>query len=115
MMMTMESGFPTLIQPLHDAYQKEIEVSLCEPLNTFWAECYESCKTTGKLCKEIEMESRTKFQEKIMLPWRQRQSEEFHRQNSSTTLMKSDEVKCDKLYRQFRRNVYGPRGPWCQR
>ncbi|XP_055695703.1 neurobeachin-like protein 1 [Lutzomyia longipalpis] len=100
------------IKPLHDAYQKEIEVTLCEPLNTFWAECYESCKRTGKLCKEIEMESRTKFQEKIIMPWRYRQSEEIHRQNAALATLKADEVKCDRLYRQFRRSLYGARGPW---
>uniref|UniRef100_A0A1B0CP53 Uncharacterized protein n=1 Tax=Lutzomyia longipalpis TaxID=7200 RepID=A0A1B0CP53_LUTLO len=103
------------IKPLHDAYQKEIEVTLCEPLNTFWAECYESCKRTGKLCKEIEMESRTKFQEKIIMPWRYRQSEEIHRQNAALATLKADEVKCDRLYRQFRRSLYGARGPWSKR
>uniref|UniRef100_A0A6B2EDM8 Putative lysosomal trafficking regulator lyst n=1 Tax=Phlebotomus kandelakii TaxID=1109342 RepID=A0A6B2EDM8_9DIPT len=102
------------IEPLHDAYQKEIDATLCEPLNTFWAECYESCKTTGKLCKKIEMESRTKFQEKIILPWRYRQSEEVHRQNSCAANLKADEIRCDRLYRQFRRSLYGPRGPWCR-
>ncbi|XP_059607349.1 neurobeachin-like protein 1 [Phlebotomus argentipes] len=102
------------IEPLHDAYQKEIEVTLCEPLNTFWAECYESCKTTGKLCKEIEMESRTRFQEKIILPWRHRQSDEIHRQNSLAASTKAEESQCDRLYREFRRSLYGPRGPWSQ-
>lgn len=55
------------IKPLHDAYQKEIEKQLWEPLNTFWAECYEKSKKISAACLDIEMESRQKFQVRLLL------------------------------------------------
>lgn len=54
--------FHLQIKPLHDAYQKEIEKQLWEPLNVFWAECYEKSKKISVACVDIEMESRQKFQ-----------------------------------------------------
>lgn len=50
------------IKPLYSTYQKDLSNSLWEPLNTFWAECYESCKFSSQRRAKLQMESRRKFQ-----------------------------------------------------
>lgn len=55
-------SLPFQIKPLHDAYQAEVSTTLWEPLNTFWAECYEACKSSSQKRAKQLMESRRKFQ-----------------------------------------------------
>lgn len=54
--------FLSQIKPLHDSYQNEIATTLWEPLNMFWAECYEACKTASQKRAALQLESRRRFQ-----------------------------------------------------
>lgn len=50
------------VQPLYDSYQREVEINLWEPINRYWAECYEACKMASKKRSTFQTENRTVFQ-----------------------------------------------------
>lgn len=50
------------IQPLYDSYQRDVEINLWEPINRYWAECYEACKLASKKRSTFQAENRTIFQ-----------------------------------------------------
>lgn len=50
------------VQPLYDNYQREVEINLWEPINRYWAECYEACKMASKKRNTFQTENRTLFQ-----------------------------------------------------
>ena len=55
------------MQPLYDAYQREVEINLWEPINRYWAECYEACKVASKKRSTFQAENRTLFQVKYRI------------------------------------------------
>lgn len=58
----MISLFIFQIQPLYDSYQRDVEINLWEPINRYWAECYEACKLASKKRSTFQAENRTIFQ-----------------------------------------------------
>ncbi|XP_055544656.1 neurobeachin-like protein 1 isoform X1 [Wyeomyia smithii] len=107
------SGFiDKKIKPLYVSYQKDLSNTLWEPLNTFWAECYESCKFSSQRRAKLQMESRRKFQEKILIPCRVRQSEELARVNVQQTQRKARDALIDRRWSTVKRFLYGSKGAW---
>ncbi|XP_021704634.1 neurobeachin-like protein 1 isoform X1 [Aedes aegypti] len=102
------------IKPLYSTYQKDLSNSLWEPLNTFWAECYESCKFSSQRRAKLQMESRRKFQEKILIPCRIRQSEELARITVQQTQRKAKDAHIDRRWQMLKRFLYGPKGAWAK-
>lgn len=159
------------IKPLHDAYQNEVSATLWEPLNTFWAECYEACKSSSQRRAIQLMESRRKFQvrpdqtkefnacarvknrityfkiatwfvsvsplhtcilsrsstsaviemiyiirlfsilqQRILMPWRIRQSEEVSRLNSLQAQRKMRDVQVERHWRNAKRFLHSSKG-----
>ncbi|XP_053679026.1 neurobeachin-like protein 1 [Anopheles nili] len=102
------------IKPLFTSYQKDLSNTLWEPLNTFWAECYESCKLSSQRRAKLQMESRRKFQERILVPCRIRQSEENARLSIQQTQRKAKEANTDRRWLYLQRFLYGPKGAWAK-
>ncbi|XP_055643375.1 neurobeachin-like protein 1 isoform X2 [Toxorhynchites rutilus septentrionalis] len=102
------------IKPLYVSYQKVLSDSLWEPLNTFWAECYESCKLSSQRRARLQMESRRKFQEKILIPCRIRQSEELARINVQQIQRKAKDAYTERRWNILKRFLYGPKGAWAK-
>ncbi|XP_037907722.1 neurobeachin-like protein 1 isoform X2 [Hermetia illucens] len=100
------------IKPLHDSYQNEIATTLWEPLNMFWAECYEACKTASQKRAALQLESRRRFQQKIIMPWRVRQVEEMTRFNTAAVHARTKDSTIKRKWKSAKRFLYGPRGPW---
>ncbi|XP_055608825.1 neurobeachin-like protein 1 isoform X2 [Uranotaenia lowii] len=100
------------IKPLYTSYQKDLSNTLWEPLNTFWAECYESCKFSSQRRAKLQMESRRKFQERILIPCRIRQSEELARVNLHQTQRKAKDTHIERRWHIWKRFLYGPKGAW---
>lgn len=100
------------IKPLYLAYEKDVNDTLSEPLNTFWAECFEACKDTSNKRVSMQMESRRKFNERIWLPWRMRQSEENARLNQKTNQHKAKDLRTDRRWHILKRYLYGRKGTW---
>lgn len=105
--------FSTQVKPLHDAYQSEVSSTLWEPLNTFWAECYEACKGSSQKRAKQLMESRRKFQQKILVPWRLRQTDEINRLGGQSSSQKMLDNRIERRWKTMKRFLYGPRGAWC--
>lgn len=101
------------IKPLHDGYQSEVSSTLWEPLNTFWAECYEACKASSQKRAKQLMESRRKFQQKILVPWRLRQTDEITRLSSQSSMHKMHDNQIERRWKTMKRFLYGQRGAWC--
>uniref|UniRef100_A0A182W0M3 Uncharacterized protein n=1 Tax=Anopheles minimus TaxID=112268 RepID=A0A182W0M3_9DIPT len=116
--LTVPPGLPTTImllakiKPLYTSYQKDLSNTLWEPLNTFWAECYESCKLSSQRRAKLQMESRRKFQERILVPCRIRQSEENARLSIQQTQRKAKDANTDRRWLNLQRFLYGPKGAW---
>lgn len=55
------------VQPLYDVYQREVELNLWEPINRYWAECYEACKIASKKRGTLQADNRALFQVKYLL------------------------------------------------
>ncbi|ETN61863.1 hypothetical protein AND_006473 [Anopheles darlingi] len=104
--------FAIPIKPLFSAYQKDLSNTLWEPLNTFWAECYESCKLSSQRRAKLQMESRRKFQERILVPCRIRQSEENARLNVQQAQRKAKDANTERRWLTLQRFLYGPKGAW---
>ncbi|XP_055373526.1 neurobeachin-like protein 1 isoform X2 [Condylostylus longicornis] len=100
------------IKPLYDVYQKETEATLWEPINRFWAECYEACKAASKKRGNIQYESRKIFQHKIITPWKVKQIEELSRLNMVNVHIKTKNNLNKKRWKSTERFLYGLRGPW---
>ncbi|XP_075164730.1 neurobeachin-like protein 1 isoform X1 [Haematobia irritans] len=101
-----------IIQPLYDSYQRDVEIHLWEPINRFWAECYEACKVASKKRSTFQTENRTQFQKKIVIPWKVRQVEETKRLNAAALQHKRRNSHIKKKWKCAKRFLYGPRGPW---
>jgi hypothetical protein len=50
------------VKPLQDAYQAALDSQLMEPMNVFWAECYESSKTAVHRRNREMGDSKLRFQ-----------------------------------------------------
>uniref|UniRef100_A0A336KCC2 CSON006833 protein n=1 Tax=Culicoides sonorensis TaxID=179676 RepID=A0A336KCC2_CULSO len=100
------------IKPYYLAYDKDVTDTLSEPLNTFWAECFETCKETSNKRVNMQMESRRKFNERIWLPWRMRQSEENARLNQKFNQQKAKDLSTDRRWHILKRYLYGSKGTW---
>lgn len=50
------------IRPQYELYRRDTETSLGEPLNTFWAECYEAGKAAAGARARAQQDSRARFQ-----------------------------------------------------
>ncbi|XP_055846151.1 neurobeachin-like protein 1 isoform X1 [Episyrphus balteatus] len=101
-----------MIKPLFDNYQREIESTLWEPINRYWAECYEACKAASKKRGTFQAENRRHFQQKIVVPWKVRQVEEMTRLSASALHQKTKSSYIKKKWKTAKRFLYGPRGPW---
>ncbi|XP_067645670.1 neurobeachin-like protein 1 isoform X2 [Eurosta solidaginis] len=101
-----------IVKPLHDAYQREIELNLWEPINRYWAECYEACKAASKRRGTYQAENRRIFNQKIVMPWKVRQVEEMTRLNAAALTQKTTNSHIKKRWKTAKRFLYGPRGPW---
>ncbi|KNC29634.1 hypothetical protein FF38_00632 [Lucilia cuprina] len=101
-----------IVQPLYDSYQREVEINLWEPINRYWAECYEACKIASKKRSTFQSENRTLFQKKIVIPWKVRQVEETTRLNAAALQHKRKCSHIKKKWKCAKRFLYGPRGPW---
>ncbi|XP_039966909.1 neurobeachin-like protein 1 isoform X2 [Bactrocera tryoni] len=101
-----------IVKPLHDVYQREIELNLWEPINRYWAECYEACKAASKKRGTYQAENRRIFNQKIVMPWKVRQVEEMTRLNAATLAQKTTNSHIKKRWKMAKRFLYGPRGPW---
>lgn len=124
------------IKPLYQEYQKILGSELWEPLNRFWAECYESCKLTSQKRAHIQMESRKRFQvknllkfhtnhfygnlffnyiqERILNSYRIRQSEESARINVKNSCIKTKTREVELKWKMIGQYLYGIRGPWAK-
>ncbi|XP_053953173.1 neurobeachin-like protein 1 isoform X1 [Anastrepha ludens] len=101
-----------IVKPLHDVYQREIELTLWEPINRYWAECYEACKAASKRRCTYQAENRRIFNQKIVMPWKVRQVEEMTRLNTAALAQKTTNSHIKKRWKTAKRFLYGPRGPW---
>ncbi|XP_017461884.1 PREDICTED: uncharacterized protein LOC108355227, partial [Rhagoletis zephyria] len=100
------------VKPLHDVYQREIELNLWEPINRYWAECYEACKAASKRRGTYQADNRRIFNQKIVMPWKVRQVEELTRLNAAALAQKTTNSHIKKRWKTAKRFLYGPRGPW---
>ncbi|KQS43568.1 neurobeachin-like protein 1 isoform X1 [Drosophila erecta] len=100
------------VKPLYDCYQRDIELHLWEPINRFWAECYEACKAASKQRATNQAENRRLFQQKIYMPWKVRQVEEMQRLQAAALQHKTIDSHIRKRWKTAKRFLYGPRGPW---
>ncbi|XP_017126991.1 neurobeachin-like protein 1 isoform X3 [Drosophila elegans] len=101
-----------MVKPLYDRYQRDIELHLWEPINRFWAECYEACKAASKQRASNQTENRRLFQQKIYMPWKVRQVEEMQRLQAAALHHKTTDSHIRKRWKTAKRFLYGPRGPW---
>ncbi|XP_052847786.1 neurobeachin-like protein 1 isoform X3 [Drosophila gunungcola] len=101
-----------MVKPLYDRYQRDIELHLWEPINRFWAECYEACKAASKQRASNQAENRRLFQQKIYMPWKVRQVEEMQRLQAAALHHKTTDCHIRKRWKTAKRFLYGPRGPW---
>ncbi|XP_001983501.2 neurobeachin-like protein 1 isoform X2 [Drosophila grimshawi] len=101
-----------MVKPLYDRYQREIELNLWEPINRFWAECYEACKGASKQRASFQATNRRVFQQKIYMPWKVRQVEEMQRLQNAALQHKTNDSHIRKRWKAAKRFLYGPRGPW---
>ncbi|XP_015015894.2 neurobeachin-like protein 1 isoform X1 [Drosophila mojavensis] len=101
-----------MVKPLYDRYQREIELHLWEPINRFWAECYEACKAASKQRASFQATNRRVFQQKIYMPWKVRQVEEMQRLQNAALQHKTNDSHIRKKWKTAKRFLYGPRGPW---
>ncbi|XP_030380341.1 neurobeachin-like protein 1 isoform X2 [Scaptodrosophila lebanonensis] len=101
-----------VVKPLYDRYQREIELNLWEPINRFWAECYEACKAASMQRANYQAANRRVFQEKIYRHWKRRQVEEMTRLNSEALHQKTLDSHIRMKWKIAKRYLYGPRGPW---
>nr|NP_647869.3 uncharacterized protein Dmel_CG43367, isoform D [Drosophila melanogaster]AAF47858.3 uncharacterized protein Dmel_CG43367, isoform D [Drosophila melanogaster] len=101
-----------MVKPLYDRYQRDIELHLWEPINRFWAECYEACKAASKQRATNQAENRRLFQQKIYMPWKVRQVEEMQRLQAAALQHKTIDSHIRKRWKTAKRFLYGPRGPW---
>ncbi|XP_044313954.1 neurobeachin-like protein 1 isoform X2 [Drosophila rhopaloa] len=101
-----------MVKPLYDRYQRDIELHLWEPINRFWAECYEACKAASKKRATNQAENRRLFQQKIYMPWKVRQVEEMQRLQAAALHHKTVDSHIRKRWKTAKRFLYGPRGPW---
>lgn len=99
---------------MYQAYEKDVNDTLTEPLNTFWAECFEACKETSNKRVGLQMESRRKFNERIWLPWRIRQSEENARLNLKNNQLKAKDLRTERRWMILKRYLYGKKGTWAK-
>ena len=83
-------------------------------MNTFWAECFEACKTTSNKRKDLQMESRKKFYERVLSPWVRRQMEENARLNQKTNQQKAKDLKTERRWLILKRYLYGKKGTWAK-
>lgn len=60
------------------------------------------------------MESRRKFNERIWMPWRIRQSEENARLNYKNVSQKSKDLRTERRWHILQRYLYGKRGIWAK-
>ncbi|KAM8710777.1 hypothetical protein ACLKA7_017413 [Drosophila subpalustris] len=100
------------VKPLYDRYQRDIELHLWEPINRFWAECYEACKAASKQRATLQAANRRLFQQKIYMPWKVRQVEEMQRLQAAAMQRKTNDNHIRKKWKTAKRFLYGPRGPW---
>jgi len=100
------------VKPLYDRYQRDIELHLWEPINRFWAECYEACKAASKQRASFQATDRRVFQQKIYMPWKVRQVEEMQRLQTAAMQHKTMDNHIRKKWKTAKRFLYGPRGPW---
>ncbi|XP_036671789.3 neurobeachin-like protein 1 isoform X2 [Drosophila suzukii] len=101
-----------MVKPMYDRYQRDIELHLWEPINRFWAECYEACKAASKQRATNQAENRRLFQQKIYMPWKVRQVEEMQRLQAAALHHKTVDSHIRKRWKTAKRFLYGPRGPW---
>ncbi|XP_016965491.1 neurobeachin-like protein 1 isoform X2 [Drosophila biarmipes] len=101
-----------MVKPMYDRYQRDIELHLWEPINRFWAECYEACKAASKQRAANQAENRRLFQQKIYMPWKVRQVEEMQRLQAAALHHKTVDSHIRKRWKTAKRFLYGPRGPW---
>ncbi|BFF98031.1 neurobeachin-like protein 1 [Drosophila madeirensis] len=101
-----------MVKPLYDRYQRDIELHLWEPINRFWAECYEACKAASKQRATYQTDNRRLFQQKIYMPWKVRQVEEMQRLQAAALHHKTLDSHIRKRWKRAKRFLYGPRGPW---
>ncbi|XP_044250350.1 neurobeachin-like protein 1 isoform X3 [Drosophila takahashii] len=101
-----------IVKPMYDRYQRDIELHLWEPINRFWAECYEACKAASKQRATNQAENRRLFQQKIYMPWKVRQVEEMQRLQAAALHHKTVDSHIRKRWKTAKRFLYGPRGPW---
>ncbi|XP_034109719.1 neurobeachin-like protein 1 isoform X1 [Drosophila albomicans] len=101
-----------MVKPLYDRYQRDIELHLWEPINRFWAECYEACKAASKQRASFQATNRRVFQQKIYMPWKVRQVEEMQRLQTAAMQHKTSDNHIRKKWKTAKRFLYGPRGPW---
>lgn len=59
------------------------------------------------------MESRRKFQQKILVPWRLRQTDEITRLGSQSSGQKMQDNRIERRWKTMKRFLYGQRGAWC--
>ncbi|XP_063708929.1 neurobeachin-like protein 1 [Culicoides brevitarsis] len=100
------------IKPLNLTYEMDIKENVSEPLNIFWAECFETCKEISNKRVNMQMDSRRKFNERIWLPWRMRQFTENARLNQKTINSKSKDLRTDRRWSILKRYFYGQKGTW---
>ncbi|KAL9909105.1 neurobeachin-like protein 1 isoform 2-T2 [Glossina fuscipes fuscipes] len=101
-----------IVQPLYDVYQREVELNLWEPINRYWAECYEACKVASKKRGTLQADNRALFQKKIIIPWKVHQLEETKRLSAAALHHKRKCSHIKKKWKCAKRFLYGPRGPW---
>ncbi|XP_068150111.1 LOW QUALITY PROTEIN: neurobeachin-like protein 1 [Drosophila tropicalis] len=101
-----------MVKPLYDHYQRDIELHLWEPINRFWAECYEACKAASNQRASFQAANRRVFQQKIYMPWKMRQVEESQRLQTAAVQRKTIDSHIRKKWKTAKRFLYGPRGPW---
>lgn len=58
------------------------------------------------------MESRRKFQQKILLPWRLKQSEELARLNNLISGQRAKQTQIERRWKSAKRFLHGQRGAW---
>ncbi|XP_031626139.1 neurobeachin-like protein 1 isoform X2 [Contarinia nasturtii] len=98
------------IKPLHDAYVNEVSSTIWEQLNRFWAESYESCKASSQIRAKNLMESRKKFQLKIIKQWRLRQNDEASRLNGIQSARKIHEKQIERKWRNAKNFLNSKKG-----
>ncbi|XP_067013553.2 neurobeachin-like protein 1 [Anabrus simplex] len=103
------------VRPLFDKYNATLAGQLGEAMNTFWAECYESCKLSVQRRNAEVNESKLRFNAQIVSKFRSRRAEDTDLFRDLLNQDHFQELLVQRKWRHLKAFFTGPRGAWQSR